>query len=257
MLSRIRSIPAVIVRESQETEVSSFTKSILNLLERVEYRLCDGGEDLEAIYRLRYESYLRVGMLKPNAAQIVTDSFDDLPNSYRFGVFYDGRLVSTIRLHAVNAVNPLSPSAEVFGDILVPRIAAGESFVDPSRFAADPEWSSSLKVLPYITLRLAVVACEHFRPTHCLTAIKEEHTGFYQRIFRSVEAVPPRNYPGLTVPVYLYQSKCADNLQSTIERFPFFKSTAFERRLLFQRPKHGELAPLTVLPTAKYSLAAA
>jgi N-acyl-L-homoserine lactone synthetase len=257
MLNQVRSIPAVIVRGGQDSEVSSFARSVLNLLERVEYRLCDGGEDLEAIYRLRYESYLRVGMLKPNAAHMVTDSYDDLPNSYRFGVFYDGHLVSTIRLHAVNAMNPLSPSTEVFGDVLMPRIAAGETFVDPSRFAADPEWSSSLRVLPYITLRLAVVACEHFRPSYCLTAIKEEHTGFYQRIFRSVEAVPTRTYPGLTVPVYLYQSKCAVNLQSTIDRFPFFKSTAFERRLLFQRPKRGELAPLTVLPTAKYSLAAA
>ena len=245
------------MREGQEAQTSSFTKMVLSVLEQVEYRLCDSGEELESIYRLRYESYLRVGMLKPNAAQMVTDSFDDLPNSYRFGVFYDGHLVSTIRLHAVNAVNPLSPSTEVFGDVLVPRIAAGETFIDPSRFAADPEWSSSLRILPYLTLRLAVVACEHFRPTYCLTAIKEEHTAFYRRIFRSVEAVPPRTYPGLTVPVYLYQSRCDEHLEETKQRFPFFNSTAFERRLLFQRPKHGEPAPLTVLPTAKYSLAAA
>jgi hypothetical protein len=229
----------------------------LNVLEKVEYRFCDSGEDLEAIYRLRYEAYLKVGMVKPNAARMVTDSFDDLPNSYRFGVFYDGLLVSTIRLHVVNAVNPLSPSTEVFGDVLMPRVAQGETFVDPSRFAADAEWSNSLRVLPYVTLRLAVVACEHFQPSYCLTGIKEEHTSFYRRIFGSVEAVPPRAYPGLTVPVHLYESKCSDNLQSTVERFPFFKSSAFERRLLFQRPKHGEPAPLTVLPTAKYSLAAA
>ena len=81
----------------QEAEVSSFTRSVLNLLERVEYRFCDRGEDLEAIYRLRYKSYLKAGMLKPNATRMVTDSFDDLPNSYRFGVFYDGHLVSTLQ----------------------------------------------------------------------------------------------------------------------------------------------------------------
>jgi N-acyl-L-homoserine lactone synthetase len=257
MLDRVRSISKVFLTDQQETAVSSFTRSVLNLLERVEYRFCDRGEDLEAIYRLRYESYLRAGMLAPNAARMVMDSYDDLPNSYRFGVFYDGLLVSTLRLHAVSAKNPLSPSTEVFGDVLMPRIAAGESFVDPSRFAADPEWSSQLKVLPYITLRLAVVACEHFNPTYCLTAIKEEHTGFYQRIFRSSQAVLPRTYPGLTIPVYLFQSKCSENLGNTIERFPFFASSPFEQRLLFQRPRRGEPAPLTVLPTAKYSLAAA
>ena len=147
---------------------------------------------------------------------------------------------------------PVSPSTDVFGDILLDRIAAGESFVDPSRFAADSEWSATLRVLPYLTLRLAVVACEYFKPTYCLTAIKPEHSAFYQRIFRvrtggRAEILPGPDGAGVSLPV-----KCADNLQSTIERFPFFNSTAYEQRLLFSRPQRGELAPLTILPTAKY-----
>lgn len=196
-------------------------------------------------------------MVKPDAARMVTDSFDDLPNSYRFGIFYDGHLVSTLRLHHVSAVHPLSPSTEVFGDVLMPRIAAGETFVDPSRFAADLEQSSTLKVLPYVTLRLAMVASRYFKPNACLTAIKEEHAAFYKRVFAAECLIEARSYPGLTVPVYLYQSRTPEAVDQAEQRFPFFKSTTFERRLLFQRPKHGEPAPLTVLPTAKYSLAAA
>jgi hypothetical protein len=114
-----------------------------------------------------------------------------------------------------------------------------------------------LRVLPYVTLRLAVVACKYFNPTYCLTAIKEEHATFYSRIFRSELAVEPRQYPGLTVPVHLLQSRCSDNLDETIERFPFFASTAVEQRMLFERQGVGELAPLTVLPTAKYLARAA
>ncbi|MDN2565135.1 hypothetical protein N1F89_02780 [Aquibium sp. A9E412] len=231
---------------------STFDRSVFALLERVEYRYCDSGEDLEAIYRLRYESYLTAGMVKADASRQVKDRFDDLPNSYRYGVFFDGVLVSTLRLHHVSRKHPLSPSTEVFGEVLSPRVAAGETFIDPSRFAADLEWSRTLRVLPYITLRLAVVACKHFDPTYCLTAIKEEHASFYRRIFRSEEAAPPRTYPGLTMPVHLFQSKCADNMDDTIRRFPFFRSTAFERRMLFDRPGLGDVAPLTVLPTAKY-----
>ena len=34
--------------------------------------------------------------------------------------------------------------------------------------------------------------------------------------------------------------------------FPFFKSTPVEQRMLFAKPAKGELAPLTILPTAKY-----
>jgi hypothetical protein len=231
---------------------SAFTRTVLSLFDRLEYRFCDSGEDLEAIYRLRYNAYLQAGMVRPDASRMVTDSFDDLPNSYRFGVFFEGNLVSTLRLHHASASHPVSPSTEVFGDVLMDRVASGESFVDPSRFAADSEWSGTLRVLPYLTLRLAVVACQYFKPTYCLTAIKEEHAAFYHRIFRSERAAEPRLYPGLTMPVFLYQSKCSENMDSTIERFPFFGSTVFEQRLLFQRPKRGELAPLTILPTAKY-----
>src|SRR4051794_448835 len=103
MLDKVSSISRTALRQEQEVEVSSFTQSVLNVLDHVEYRYCDGGEDLEAIYRLRYESYLKAGLLRPNTARIVRDSFDDLPNSYRYGVFYDGRLVSTIRLHMIDA----------------------------------------------------------------------------------------------------------------------------------------------------------
>ncbi|MDH6233619.1 hypothetical protein M2281_004230 [Mesorhizobium soli] len=238
---------------ARETEVHSpFARNIFSLLERIEYRVCDGGEDLEAIYRLRYNSYLDVGMVKPDASRMVADKYDEMPNSYRFGVFFEGNLVSTIRLHYASPEFPVAPSTEVFADELQPRVAAGESFIDPSRFAADLQWSSQLRVLPYITLRLAVVACKYFNPTFCLTAVKEEHAAFYQRIFRSVQAAEPRMYPGLTMPVHLYQSRCSDNMEDTIQRFPFFRSTAFEQRMLFQRPAMGEVAPLTILPTAKY-----
>jgi hypothetical protein len=231
---------------------TAFARGVIEALDRVEYRLCDSGEDLEAIYRLRYNSYLQAGMVKPDASRMVHDRFDDLPNSYRFGIFVDGVMASTIRVHFANARMPISPSTEVFSDVLARRVARGESFVDPSRFAADHEFSASLRSLPYITLRLAVVACNHFNATSCLTAIKEEHASFYHRIFRSEQVAPPRTYPGLTVPVHLYESRCADNMQVTLDRFPFFYSTRFEQRMLFSKTRQGELAPLTVLPTAKY-----
>lgn len=250
-------VPAVISRPDDRSGESPFTRTVMSIMDRIEYRFCDSGEDLEDIYRLRYDAYLQAGMLKPNASRMVTDKFDDLPNSYRYGVYFEDNLVSTLRLHYVSAKYPVSPSTEVFADVLGPRLAAGETFVDPSRFAADSEWSSTLRVLPYITLRLAVVACAYFKPTYCLTAVKEEHAAFYNRIFLSEEAAPVRTYPGLTVPVSLFQSECAVNQSKTEARFPFFKSTPLEQRMLFQRPKLGEPAPLTILPSTRYFASAA
>jgi hypothetical protein len=51
----------------------------------------------------------------------------------------------------------------------------------------------------------------------------------------------------------LYSSECAINMEPTLQRFPFFRSTPMEQKLLFGRRQMGEPAPLTVLPTARYT----
>ncbi len=232
--------------------MNAFARNVFSVLERTEYRRIEGGEDLESIYRLRYKSYRSADMVSDLPDQMVCDALDDQPNCYRFGVFIDGALVSTIRIHHVDAAHPISPSFTVYGDILMPRLAAGHTFIDPSRFAADPEWSQVYPQIPYLTLRLAGMACFHFDAPYCLSTIKEEHTGFYRRIYMSEQIGPKRDYPGLNYPVVLYQANVHAIEERSFQRFPFFRSTPMEQRLLFERPVNGGTAPLTVLPTARY-----
>jgi hypothetical protein len=238
--------------DGDTSEISSFARNILALLERTEYRRCDKGEDLEDIYRLRYKSYRLSDMVPENPDHIVHDELDEAPNCYKFGIYVDGALVSTLRIHHACAATPESPSTTVYGDILRPMMAKGLSFVDPSRFAADPDWSRVFPQIPYLTLRLAGMACFHFDAPFCLSTIREEHAGFYKRIYCSEQIGELRNYPGLNYPVVLYRADVSAIRERSFSRFPFFKSTAMEQRLMFGRPQRGELAPLTILPTAKY-----
>ncbi len=87
--------PAV---DTPVTEVSAFAKSVFSLLDREEYRRCETGEDLEDIYRLRYRAYRLNDLVPENREGIVIDALDSAPNCYPFGIYIDGRLVSTIRL---------------------------------------------------------------------------------------------------------------------------------------------------------------
>ena len=57
-----------------------------DLLDQVDYRLAQTPEEKEEIYHLRYRAYLREGAVKESADQRVTDQYDDLPNSWTFGV---------------------------------------------------------------------------------------------------------------------------------------------------------------------------
>jgi hypothetical protein len=133
-----------LVRLVHTGEVSAFARNVSQLLEHVEYRRCETGEDLEDIYRLRYESYHAAGLIEESIDRRIFDEFDRSPNSYTFGVYFDGYLISTIRLHHITAEYPIGPSMKIFGDVLMPCLDRGESFVDPSRFAGDPDWSNAI-----------------------------------------------------------------------------------------------------------------
>ena len=234
-------------------ESSSFLCNIDDLLERVEYRRCDRGEDLEDIYRLRYRAYKLGGLVAPNEAGTVSDRLDDLPNCHRFAVYSDGEMISTVRLHAVSAEHPHSPATSVYPDILMPRLAAGERFIDPSRFAADPEWARIHPQVPYVTLRLAVMACFHFGASHCISMIRGDHVAFYKRVFQSRAIGEGRNYGGvINTTALLYEADVMAIRERVFTRYPFFQSTPVEQRLMFgAAPKH-EPAPLTAFPTVRF-----
>lgn len=243
---------AGVQRSSVPSASSDFVRRIEALLDRTEYRRCDKGEDLEDIYRLRYKSYRLSDMVSEQAEHTIHDALDEAENCHKFGIYIDGTLVSTLRVHHADAQTPCSPSTMVYGDILRPMMAEGASFVDPSRFAADPEWSRVYPQIPYLTLRLAGMACFHFGAPFCLATIREDHAGFYKRIYESRQIGGLRSYPGLNYPVVLYRADVNAIRERSFARFPFFRSTRMEQRLMFGETKPGDIAPLTILPTAKY-----
>jgi hypothetical protein len=234
-------------------EITGFARNVIAMLERTEYRRCQTGEDFESIYRLRYDAYRLNDLVPANPQGMVYDEYDTLPNCRIFGVYIDGDLVSTIRLHHVTSTTPRSPVMSVYGDVLQPRLDAGDTFIDPSRFAVDVEASRIYPQIPYLTLRLAVMACIHFEAPYCMSMIREDHAAFYKRIYKARAIGEARPYAGvINCYALLYQADVLAIREETFARFPFFKSTRLERRLLFGTPESGELPALTILPTAKY-----
>lgn len=231
---------------------SAFALKVLRFLDRVEYRRCDRGEDFESICRLRYKAYDAGGLLPSGGPRKISDSLDFEPNCHNFGVYVDGRLVSTLRIHHLTTETPNGPSTAVYDDLLSPRLQAGERFVDPSRFASDPDWTSEYPEIPYITLRLAGMACMYFDVAYCLSTIRPEHSAFYRRVYSSKQIGELRNYPRFTRKVGLYQANVIAIRERSFARYPFFRSSKVEQRLLFDRPLSGVNAPLTVLPTASW-----
>ena len=111
---------------------------VMGLLERVDYRRAETAEEREAIFRLRYQAYLREGAIPPNAERALRRSrWTSTDNAWIFGVYVDGELASSIRLHVASRQSPDLPALNVFSDLLSPEIAAGKTIIDPTRFVAD------------------------------------------------------------------------------------------------------------------------
>src|SRR5215212_3074912 len=174
-------------------------------LEQVDYRLAITPQEKDNIYRLRYRAYLREGAILPSESERVIDRYDDSPNAWTFGIYIHGELFSSIRVSVLTSRWRGSPSSEMFADILHPELDRGRIVIDPTRFVADPEKAKRFPELPYV------------------------------KVFLQEPLGEPRLFPGLIKPVGLMAAHYPSIREKVFQRFPFMRSTAFERRMLFER----------------------
>ncbi len=214
---------------------TSFIDRVFDLVERVDYRLAESQADRDAVFRLRHDAYLREGAIAPALSRRFTDAMDERDNAWIFGVFLDGRLASSIRLHIAADRRGDLPAMDVFGDVLGPQIEAGRTIIDPTRFVADAAMARRYPQLPYVTVRLAWAACEWFGADELLATVRAEHMAFYKRTFGHQPVGDCRPYPQLAKPIGLMTLNYPEERDRVRRKYPFFRSTAFERRMLFQR----------------------
>lgn len=213
--------------------VPSFSERVSALLDKVDYRPAVTEEERDAIYRLRYDAYLREGAIPPNFGRRLSDKYDDYDNAWLFGVFVDGALASSIRLHVSSPSHPALPATGVFGDVLKPFIDDGKTIIDPTRFVVDQTAAKNYPELPYVTVRIGWMAGEFFSADMILATVRVEHQAFYKRVFGHQPLCEAREYPSLMKPISMMSLDYFGMKERVHSRYPFFRSTYFERRVLF------------------------
>jgi hypothetical protein len=208
---------------------------IRDLLPRVEYRRIVEACDLEAIFRLRHDAYLREGAIERREDGKLQDPFDAAPNCYQFGVYVDGELASSLRIHVLSVLHASSPASEAFSDYLAEELTAGKTVIDPNRFAVDFASSRLFPELPFLTLRLAYMAAVHFEADVVTATVRREHQAFYRRELLMAPRCPPRAYPTLTKELGLMTIDFARDGADVVRRRPYYDSTQLERESLFAR----------------------
>jgi hypothetical protein len=214
------------------------------LFDRVDYRRIKTHEEKDQLYMMRYRAYRHGELIPPSESERYSDRYDNAPDAMTFGIYVDGELCSSVRLHVLTSERRVSYTTELFGDVLHPRLDKGEVFIDPARFVADPEKAHRFPELPYLSLRLAYLACEYFNADTGLALVRPTHQAFYHRVFMHETIAEPRPFPNALAQVALMASDFRALRERVLARFPIMRSSAFERRMLFQRDRHSFDGPV-------------
>lgn len=236
-----------------QSATNRFSTKLLELLDHVEYRRIETGEDMEDVARIRFKAYKMADIL-PLKGSTLIDDIDFDSHAYVFGIYYEERLISTVRLHHVTPDHRVSSSGSIFPDEINAFLDAGMSLIDPVRLAADPAVLREMPAIPYLTLRIATMATDYFGVDRCLQLVKPQHAAFYKRVFDADTIVTPqKNRGNYNIDLTLMATRVKEVLPPLYERFPFFKSEAFERRMMFARGDTMPFSPLTIRPTARFA----
>lgn len=189
-------------------------------------------KDFEAVERLRYRAYSMKGVLPLGVDNLVDEMDFDL-NAMVFGVYLDGELASTMRLHVVTPERRTSQSGLVFPEAVDGLLSAGLVLVDSARFAVAPEMAGEVPELPLLTIRLSPMAVVHFAADMALQPVRPAHAGFYRRYCLAKTVVPPTMVAAYGFELTLLASATREIEEKVMERTPLFRSTPEERIRLF------------------------
>lgn len=231
----------------QSNGVGDFNSKLIHLLGDIEYRRMESIEDLEAVADIRRRAYEPVG-LAPIKHSIMIDDEDFAPNAHVIGVYYLEQLVATMRIHHVTAKHQDGLAMRQFPDVIGPILDAGMTVIDPLKFAADPDYIKDIPGIAYLTVRTALMASEYFAADHCLAIIRSNHRAFYKRFLKFGPMAEPRYNDYLSCDLDIYGGHIKQTLPSIYKRYPFFSSTAFERRRMFAPLEEANFPPLSIIP---------
>jgi len=223
----------------QQSGTSTFAARIEKILERVEYRRADTQDEKEAIFRLRYEAYAREGTIPADPSGLFFDSGDETANAWLIGVYIDGVLASSIRLHIASRPDHWLSATEAFPDLIEPKLEEGFVILDATRQTSRLEYTRAYPFLPLLTMRCGFVAMEHFDVDLLTGSCRVEYQAAFRRMFGSVTWGRPRPYPMLSRLHVLMAYDCKAKWADTRVRYPFLTSTPEERRALFGRSSNA------------------
>ena len=204
---------------------------------RVTCRLARSYVERDAIFKLRYRSYLRAGLISQNSFGRYIEPADHVANAYLMGLYVDRRLVSSLRLQIGTLTTPICSSLELFPHVLEPLLRSNKTVVEMSCVATDGDIARSYVWLPYLILRSWILAADHFHADYIAAAVRPQHQIFYKRTLDCELHSELRQPPHQLATVGLVTLNFATSAERLYKNLPFLRSTPSERQQLFEHDR--------------------
>ena len=223
---------------------ATLVAQLSHLAQHVTCKLAKSYDERDAIFKLRYQSYLRGGLISQNAFGRYIEACDHAPNAYLLGLHVNRQLAGSLRLQIGSRQNPHFSALELFPHVLERLLEGSHTVVDLSCVAADGGASRLYRCLPYLTLRAWILAAEYFQAQYIVAVLRPAHMPFYQRALSCELQQDLRRHPHHPASVGLMTLNFAASANRLYDDLPFLRSTSLERQRLFDYDEPAMAAPL-------------
>ncbi len=143
-------------------------------------RKANGQDELEAIFRLRYDSYLRKGYIPSNPDGIMLDEWDELSTTIHFVSIENGELIGAVRL-VMDSTKGL-PMERVFPEAIRLLRKQDRKVAEASTLVVADVQSGSSRRLWVKLCRTLWEEAESRHIDDLCVAVTQNHLGFYKRL---------------------------------------------------------------------------
>ncbi len=202
------------------------------LTKKYDYHRVVTEPDRQEIYKLRYEAYLKEGIIERNSLEILTDEFDNAGNFKLYGFYEHGLLIGSFRIHIIKTETCTSPARSVFPKEIGAYLEKGKTIVEPSRFTLKRDNNGNRERLINL-MKIPFVAAQIYQADIVAVIVRREHMKLYKRLFYGVEVAEPKPYPMALLPCGLMVSEFKKNELNILELVPEFRTASETMSELF------------------------
>ena len=194
---------------------------------KIQIHLITSDEQIDDIFRLRYQGYQEAGHIEASEAQTYSDTFDQLSSTFQIAAFDGERYVAAMRIcfSEPEIGGPSLPCEMFYPEVQDIKKRAHGPVVEVGRLAIEPSLQNySYRTTIYAALvRSALLTCFASDVKVLLAGAQLKSQNFYQKILGFKVTAKPRLYPPGNEPIILLSRELAASSPARIGLNPFFR----------------------------------